>query len=188
LPNYPWRIPNQLAAGIEQADRPMTYSKLAQVLDIIEQERSPRFDIRHLHCPSVAQVCLLGANAASAEVLVEQFCRFLEELAEVRSWPCLRQAMHAYVDQLVDLVRVDQRTRVECFVQRMLGHMKESLHNLKRLALYAELSHLSAGCFLRRFQEIFGLNYRQRLCQSFCWPEQQYDRLPVPPRLHATSG
>ena len=73
LPNYPWRIPNQLAAGIEQADRPMTYSKLAQVLDIIEQERSPRFDIRHLHCPSVVQVCLLGANAASAEVLVEQF-------------------------------------------------------------------------------------------------------------------
>ena len=162
---YPWKLGQRLATRIETCQRPAAHADLDQLLAIVARARSGGLSLRKLRCAQLVSLCLRGAHAAGApsNVILDKHLQILDQLAGQRTWKAMMRLMHGYVDELIDGIRVDQRTSTQRLVQMIHRDMKATPDSSRTLQEYAQAADVSLAHLSRAFTAIVGVNFREEL-------------------------
>jgi AraC-like DNA-binding protein len=163
MDRYPWELPERLGLRIELGERAQAHQAMRRLLRLMTEQGPTRFEVRKYRCAVALSRCTNGARrgGAASDALLELFWKRFEELTQLRSWKSVQRHMHRFVDELLDQVRPEGRSKIEEIVAWIREDLEDTLDSPKTLTEYADEVGVSRTYLSRFFPVIVGRTFRE---------------------------
>lgn len=165
MPRSPRDLGEQLEARVERCQIEDAHRSLEAQLEMFLQE-GPSGLVAFKYCCAVPMArCVNGAVRAGVPrpAVMALYHERLGQLSRLRSFSATRRHLHSFTDEMLALVKPEQRTSIERLVADIRRDLKEHLDHPSTLKEYADAVGVSRPHVSRCFARIAGRPFREEL-------------------------